>query len=280
MQCQVLFASDFCFEGHVVGVEVGSVFPEGCELLDGQVLLLSVLLVAEVLDDDVAEYPRHQHVELFEVSHYVLRIAFLLEQLPQILDDLLAVCMSTLLALFVHLVGVLQFIQNLLLKSHRICHDVFRELARLVPGIGNQSLNIHQGTAASDVRLVVVAKDIDENVDGVEADVGQVGLGALDEHVEPFRHLEVLVADVLVLQDLENDDVVASKCLQLELVSAHVILDHVRLAVLDEPLADLHIQVVEALNRFAKAIAILLPIQSMPLVQVLNDLEDLIDDIQ
>jgi hypothetical protein len=157
---------------------------------------------------------------------------------------------------------------------------VFRELARLVPGIGNQSLNIHQGTAASDVRLVVVAKDIDENVDGVEADVGQVSLGALDEHVEPFRHLEVLVADVLVLQDLENDDVVASKCLQLELVSAHVILDHVRLAVLDEPLADLHIQVVEALNRFAKAIAILLPIQSMPLVQVLNDLEDLIDDIQ
>ena len=145
MQCQVLLASNFRLKWHVVRIKEGGVLPESGKFLDSQILFGSILLVTKVFNNDITEDPWYKHVKLFEVSNNMLCVTLQFQQLPKILNNFLTMSVSTLLTLLikVDLVRILQFIKYLLLEPHWIRHDMLWKLARFVPWISYQSLNVH-----------------------------------------------------------------------------------------------------------------------------------------
>ena len=91
MEGKILSLTDFLLEWLVDGVFLGGELPEDGEFLDGPILFLTSLLVFHVLDYDVGKDSGDQHVEKFELGDDLLRIDFLVEDGPEILDDFLAV---------------------------------------------------------------------------------------------------------------------------------------------------------------------------------------------
>jgi hypothetical protein len=68
------------------------------------------------------------------------------------------------------------------------------------------------------LRSIVQAENLDEYVDGYQANMSDVSLRALDHHVQPFRHLRGLRVNYLEGHNFEHDVVVFLKGVQFLLV--------------------------------------------------------------
>jgi len=83
-------------------------FPEDCELLDSSLLLDPRFFVLEVFNDDIREDTRDQLVKLLQVDDDVLGGCRMIEKKKQVLDNLLAMCISIHFTILLLLVTLLQ----------------------------------------------------------------------------------------------------------------------------------------------------------------------------
>ena len=108
MEGQVLLAAYFSFKWLIPWIMWCCKFPEDSELLDSSLLLDPRFFVLEVFNDDIREDTRDQLVKLLQVDDDVLGIYLLVEERPQVLDNLLAVCISIHFTILLLLVTLLQ----------------------------------------------------------------------------------------------------------------------------------------------------------------------------
>jgi len=94
----VLLAFYLFLKWFILWVNVGCELPEGSELLNRALLLGSVGFVLQIFNNDIWKDFRNQEVKLTNQLHNLLCFDFLIQYLPKILDDLLAMRMAVLLS--------------------------------------------------------------------------------------------------------------------------------------------------------------------------------------
>ena len=171
VECKVFLSTYFSLKWHVLGVDIGSVLPEGWELLDWLVLFYSVLIL-KIFNDHIREDSWNKKVKFFKMSDNVLSINFVLQNLPEVLNNLFAMSMSCLpICLLIILLRVLQLIENLLLEHLWMVHQPLVEFIRNVLRISNEPLNVHEGTTTSNVAHVIKLEYLDKYWHWVKANV-------------------------------------------------------------------------------------------------------------
>lgn len=177
VESAVLLAVDCNFKGLVAWVEGSSVLPEDCELLDGFVLLHSLVLavlqlrlfkettaylrkvlsledtlryilllllllldLVQVLNDHVRKDPWDQLVKLFQVVHDAQSVHFFVELRPEVLDNVLAVRVATGLTCILFL---LEYPQKLFLEvENRLLLAFGFEVFSLDRSVGDEALDV------------------------------------------------------------------------------------------------------------------------------------------